>query len=243
VLVLNRAYNSDVDPSEPRYLGFAYERWIAQAIDGLAPPPPKALDAVFVGGGAFTLPRWLRAVRPGSRSDVLEVDGGLVDFDRRMLGLRTGPRLQATVGDARLTMRRQPSHAADVVIGDAFSGLTVPWQLMTSQWMHEVRRVLKPRGVYVLNMVDLPPLRLLRAETATLLAAFAHVKMVGEPGAAAGGLPVGGNELLLASDGPLPPMRSPAKAQSYDQAEVERLTHGAEPLRDDYAPVDQLQTR
>ena len=43
-------------------------------------PPRRALDAVFVGGGGFTLPRWLAATRPGSRSRVLEVDGDLVDL-------------------------------------------------------------------------------------------------------------------------------------------------------------------
>ncbi len=241
VLVLNRAYNSDIDPANPRYLGFPYELWIAQAIEEMA-PPAKPLDAVFVGGGAFTLPRWLQAVRPGSRSDVLEVDGGLVEFDRRILGLQTGPSLRATVGDARLTMRREASASARVVVGDAFSGITVPWQLMTTEWMREVKRVLEPGGIYVLNMVDLPPLRLLRAEAATLLAAFANVTMVGEPGSASG-LPEGGNEVLLASDGPLPPMRSPVKAKTYDQPELERIVGGAEPLRDDYAPVDQLQTR
>lgn len=241
VLVLNRAYNSDVDPSNPRYLGFPYELWIAQAIEEAA-PPAKPMDAVFVGGGAFTLPRWLQAARPGSRSDVLEVDGGLVGYDRRILGLQTGPTLRATVGDARLTMRREASASADVVVGDAFSGITVPWQLMTTEWMHEVRRVLKPNGIYVLNMVDLPPLRLLRAEAATLLASFANVSMVGEPGPKSG-LPEGGNELLLASDGPLPPMHKPVRAKAYNQSELEQIVGGVETLRDDYAPVDQLQTR
>jgi spermidine synthase len=241
VLVLNRAYNSDIDPTDPRYLGFLYERWIAQSIEELA-PPSKALDAVFVGGGAFTLPRWLQAVRPASRSDVLEVDGGLVTFDRRILSLHTSPSLRATVGDARLTMRREASASADVVVGDAFSGITVPWQLMTTEWMREVKRVLKPGGLYVLNMVDLPPLRLLRAEAATLLAEFSSVKMVGEPGPASG-LPEGGNEVLLAANGPLPPMRKPIEAKSYDRSELERIVAGAEPLRDDYAPVDQLETR
>ncbi|HVR04445.1 MAG TPA: fused MFS/spermidine synthase, partial [Solirubrobacteraceae bacterium] len=181
VLVLNRIYNSDIDPSDPRYLGFRYERWIAQAIEESA-PPAEPLNAVFVGGGAFTLPRWLQAVRPGSRANVLEVDGGLVEFDRTVLALRTNPSLRAIVGDARVTIRRLPSASADVVVGDAFSGLTVPWQLMTREWMSEVHRVLRPAALYVLNMVDLPPLRLLRAEAATLLVGFANVSMVSEPG-------------------------------------------------------------
>jgi MFS family permease len=241
VLLLNRGYNSDVDPSEPRYLGFGYERWIASAIDGII-PANAPLNVVFVGGGAFTLPRWLKATRPGSRSNVLEVDGGLVKFDRKVLGLRTNSDLRATVGDARVTMRRQPTASANVIVGDAFSSRTVPWQLMTTQWMHEIRRVLRPGGLYELNMIDEHPFALLRAESATLLASFAHVRMVTAPDAAGG--PAGGNEVLMASDSPLPALRGPhSEGHLYDQVALVKLVGGAEPLRDDYAPVDQLETR
>jgi MFS family permease len=242
MLVLNRSYNSDVDPTDPRYLGFPYEQWIAQAIEAIA-SPHTPLDAVFIGGGAFTLPRWLQAMRPGSRSNVLEVDGGLVEFDRKILDLRTSRNLRATVGDARLTMRRVPTASADVIVGDAFSGLTVPWQLMTSEWLREIHRVLRPGGVYALNMIDLKPLSLLRAETATLLASFPHVRLLTTAGP--DGRPDGDNEVLLASDGPLPAQHGSLTggAVAYDRAALVKLVAGAEPLRDDYAPVDQLETR
>ncbi len=241
-LLLDGGYNSDVDPTEPRYLGFPYEKWIAEAIEGLA-PPGKPLRAVFVGGGAFTLPRWLAAVRPGSTSNTLEVDSKLVSFDREQLGLRTTPALKATIGDARLTMRDEPAHSADVIVGDAFSSRTVPWQLMTREWLHEVKRVLKPDGIYALNMIDLHPLRLLRAEAATLLQSFPNVRLVTPPGA--GGRPAGGNEVMIASDGPLPPAGHPPPegATNYERTQLERIVAGAAPLRDDYAPVDQLETR
>lgn len=241
VLLLNRGYNSDVDPGDPRYLGFRYENWIASAINGIT-PTSAPLNAVFVGGGAFTLPRWLEATRPGSRSNVLEVDGGLVKFDRKTLGLHTSNDLRATVGDARVTMRREPTASANVIVGDAFSSRTVPWQLMTTEWMREVRRVLKPGGLYELNMIDEDPFALLRAESATLLASFAHVQLVTTPGAA--GRPAGGNEVLMASNSPLPALHGPLpEAHVYAQASLVKLVGGAEPLRDDYAPVDQLETR
>ncbi len=242
VLLLDRGYNSDIDPSDPSYLGFTYEKWIGGSISAIG-SARAPLRAVFVGGGAFTLSRWLEAVRPGSRSNVLEVDGGLVEFDRQHLGLRTSADLRATVGDARLTMQREPSGSVDVVVGDAFSSRTVPWQLMTTEWLHEVKRVMRPRGLYILNMIDYPPLALLRAEAATLLGSFRNVRLITR--ASAGGRPVGGNAVLLASDGPLPlPPRAPASAASvFELSAVSRLVGGAKPLRDDYAPVDQLETR
>jgi spermidine synthase len=242
MLLLDRGINSAVDMHDPRYLGFPYELWVGEAIAAIG-RPGTPLDAVFVGGGAFTLPRWLQATRPGSRSDTLEVDSELVAFDRRRLGLRTSPDLRATVGDARLTLQDEPSGSADVIVGDAFSSRTVPWQLMTTEWLHDVRRVLKPDGVYALNMIDIRPLRLLRAEAATLLATFANVRLVtiaGEDGRV-----YGGNEVLLASNGPLPREHGPPAdgASPYDRAAIVRLVAGAAPLRDDYAPVDQLETR
>jgi spermidine synthase len=241
-LILDGGYNSEVDQAEPSYLGFGYENWIGEAIGAIG-RPKMPLKAVFVGGGAFTLPRWLAAVRPGSRSNTLEVDGGLVDFDRKEFGLHTSSDLRATVGDARVTMRHEPSDSADVIVGDAFSSRTVPWQLMTTEWLREVRRVLRPNGVYALNMIDYPPLSLLRAESATVLASFAHVYMI--TGAAPNGRPAGGNEVLVASDGPLPAEHNrPAEDGTlYEQATLRRLVAGAKPLRDDYAPVDQLETR
>jgi MFS family permease len=241
-LLLDRGYNSEIDLENPAYLGFEYERWIGGTINAIT-PRGSPLDAVFVGGGAFTLPRWLEATRPGSRSNVLEVDGKLVEFDRKHLGLRTSPELRATVGDARLTMQREPTASANVVVGDAFSSRTVPWQLMTTEWLGDVRRVLRPDGLYALNLIDYPPLSLLRAEAATLLRAFANIRMIAVAGAS--GRPVGGNEVLLASNGPLPPQTGPPAdgGSVYDRAEVVRLVAGAEPLRDDYAPVDQLETR
>jgi spermidine synthase len=242
MLILDRGLNSDIDPSEPSYLGFGYEHWIAEAVRPLA-SPRAPLRAVFVGGGAFTLARWLQAVRPGSSSNVLEVDGGLVEFDREHLGLRTSPDLRATVGDARLTMQREPSDSADLIVGDAFSSRTVPWQLMTTEWMSQLKRVLKPGGLYALNMIDYPPLNLLKAEAATLLVGFSKVRLVAVPGT--DGTPGGGNEVLLASNGDLPPAPdSPSDGASvYERNAVVRLVNGAQPLRDDYAPVDQLETR
>jgi spermidine synthase len=241
-LFLDRETNSFVDLDNPRDLGrFRYTRWIAEAIEHTATPGP--LNAVFVGGGGFTLPRWLQATRPGSRANVLEVDKQLVEFDEQRLGVHLGDGLRATVGDARLTMRREPTGSAEVVVGDAFSGLTVPWQLMTVQWLREVRRVLKPGGFYALNIIDLRPLALVRAEAASLSRVFRNLRMITAAGE--DDRPAGGNAVLIASNAPLPPQVGPpaAKATVFDRAAIRRLIAGAQPLTDDYAPVDQLQTR
>jgi len=235
VLMLDDLRHSYVDLEDPRHLEFEYVRWIAGAVAAVR-PGDAPLDAVFAGGGGFTLPRWLAAARPGSRSRVLEVDGDVVSLARDRLGLRTSGALRVTVGDARVAVRELAADSADVLVGDAFGAVAVPWHLATTEWVAEVRRVLRPSGLYALNVIDRGGLKLFRAQAATLLASFAHVRAVARPG------PSGPNLVLLASDRRLGPWVGPAAAgaRTFDRAAVTRLAAGAEPLRDDDAPADQL---
>jgi spermidine synthase len=239
-LVLDDLHHSYVDLSDPEYLKFNYVRWIAKAIDATS-KPEAPLDVVFIGGGGFTLPRWLVTTRSGSHSHVLELDGELVDFDEERLGLRPSPELQVSVGDARVGMLAVPAHSADVVVGDAFGNLAVPWHLTTKEWTEEVKRVLKPGGLYALNVIDLVPLDLQRAEAATLLGEFDDVRIVTY------GVeehPLGGNAVLLASDRTIPNEATTENkvTTTLSSKEVESFAADAEVLRDSYAPADQLLT-
>ena len=54
-------------------------------------PPAEPIDAVHLGGGGFTIPRYLAATRPGSDNLVLELDPGVIDVAEDELGLRLGP--------------------------------------------------------------------------------------------------------------------------------------------------------
>jgi spermidine synthase len=240
-LLLDDLHHSYVDLDDPSHLEYAYTRWIADAI-GATSRPRAPLDVVFVGGGGFTLPRWLTATRPGSRAQVLEVDGELVDFVKERLGLRTSPELRVSVGDARVGLLDVRTDSADVVVGDAFGNLAVPWHLATVEWIDEIQRVLKPGGLYALNVVDLPPLDLLRAEAATLLDSFADVRLVAH--VESGRRPSGGNALLIASDRSLP-ARAGSDADgalTFGRPWVKSFAADAQTLRDDDAPVDQLLT-
>ena len=234
-LVLDDLRHSYVDLEDPRHLEFDYTSWMGDAIDAMR-PPGRPLDAVFLGGGGFTLPRYLAATRPGSRSRVLEVDGQLVGLVRDELGLRTGPDLRVRVGDARVTLRGERSGSADVVVGDAFGGRSIPWHLATAEFATDVRRVLRPDGVYLLNVIDFGDLELVRAEAATLLDAFADVRLVAKPG------PAGGNLVLIASEAPVAVAPRSRGARTLDRAAVARFAGDAAVLTDDDAPADQLLT-
>ena len=49
----------------------------------------SAIDALHLGGGGFTMPRYIDATRPGSRNLVLELDPSVLATAREELGLVT----------------------------------------------------------------------------------------------------------------------------------------------------------
>jgi hypothetical protein len=62
--------------------------------------------------------------------------------------------------------------------------------------------VLRPSGVYALNVIDVPGLEAVHAHDAVVAGAFGHVAWVAPPGVLRGRAP--GNVVLLASNAPLP---------------------------------------
>lgn len=245
ILRLDTLRHSYVDLADPTHLEFGYTKSIASVIEG-APPGP--LTVLHIGGGGFTMPRWLAATRPGSSSVVLELDPALVGLARRELGLRTGPDLRVEEGDGRLGIDAQPAGTFDVVVGDAFGSLAVPWHLATREMVIAVRRVLRAGGTYVLNLIDDPPQRFVRAEAATLAAVFDHVALVATERQVAGA--AGGNHLLVASDAPIDQeglgRRLAARTDPHVVVagpDLDRFIGDADVLTDDFAPVDQLLSR
>ncbi len=247
-LVLDTLRHSYVDLDDPTLLVFAYIRVIASVTDA-AYPQGESLDAYHLGGGGLTIPRYLAHVRPGTRSIVSEIDGGVVNVDRERLELRTGPLLDVRVEDGRLGLRRLADDSQDLVVGDAFGGVSVPWHLTTREAMSDVRRVLRPEGVYVANLIDHGTLEFARAEVATLREVFSYVALAGEPeDVAADPEPSdGGNLVVVASDRALDLAAIQAVMDErgtgwtlVDGDALDAWVDDAVVLTDDYAPVDQL---
>ncbi|QYJ03451.1 fused MFS/spermidine synthase [Nocardioides panacisoli] len=249
VLVLDGLRHSYVDLEDPTHLEFAYVAGLAAVVDSQLPDGP--VEAHHLGGGGLTLPRWLEATRPGSASTVSEIDGGVVELDRERLGLETGPDLEVRVEDARLGMAEVATDSRDLVVGDAFGGVSIPWHLTTVEAMAEVRRILRPEGVYAANLIDHGDLAFARAEVATLEEVWEEVVVLGEPVDVDAGPDgrSGGNLVAVASDRTIDTealaeelaaagdgwtvLAGPSLAEWVDDAPV---------LTDDRAPVDQLLT-
>ncbi len=183
LLWLDDLRHSYVDLEDPTHLEFWYIRRIVDTFKLVAPDGP--IDVVYLGGGGFTLPRYVRATRPGSRQTVLEIDPDLAALVERELAFEPGPDVVVRLGDGRRSLRITPTDSADVIVGDAFGSRAVPWHLATREFLGDVRRVLRPGGVYTANVIDNPDLDFLRAEAATVGSVFAACD--GGVGAGGGG--------------------------------------------------------
>lgn len=196
-LTIDGAPQSHVDLDDPTYLSFEYQRRIGHIAD-LVAPAGQPLHVVHLGGGAFTLARYIAATRPRSTQQIVEVDAALVQLVRRELPLDPQARIRVRATDARAGLGKVQDGWADLVIADVFSGARTPAHLTSTEFLAEVRRVLKPGGSYVANLADGPPLAHLRGQIATAAAVFPELALAADPTVFRGRR--FGNAVLLASD-------------------------------------------
>ncbi|MEV5734705.1 fused MFS/spermidine synthase [Streptomyces sp. NPDC052292] len=236
LLTVDGAPQSYVDLDEPGHLEFEYARRLGFALD-LVDGPGRPLDAVHLGGGALTLPRYLAAIRPGSRQHVVEADRGLLDLIAERLPLPEGSGIAVHAADARAWLEAAPDDSADVIVADVFGGSRVPAHLTSLAYAREAERVLRAGGVYLANLADGAPFGFLRSQLATFAAVFEELALVAEPGVLRGRR--FGNAVLVASHRPFD-MAGLARRAAADAfpARVEHgaalrdFTGGARPVRD-----------
>lgn len=177
LLMIDGTQQSHVDLDDPTNLQFEYMRWIGHVCD-LAPPGP--LVALHLGGGALTLPRYLRATRPGTQSTVIEIDARLVAFVREQLPWPPGIRVR--IGDARAALEAAQPQAYDLVVSDVFAAARTPGPVTTHQFVAAALRALRPGGAFVANIADEAPFRFARRYLAAVTACAQDVVLMVDPG-------------------------------------------------------------
>ncbi len=226
LLTVDGAPQSYVDLDEPAHLEFEYTRRLGHVLDTVA-EPGRPLDALHLGGGALTLPRYLAATRPGSRQHVVEFDRGLLELVAEHLPLPADADVTLHAADARAWLETAPDDSADVLVADVFGGSRVPAHLTSAAYAQEAARVLRPGGVYLANLADAAPFAFLRSQIATLGTRFEELALIAEPGVLRGRR--FGNAVLAAAHRPLD-IATLSRATAAD-AFPARVEHGAA-LRD-----------
>lgn len=216
MLLVDGTPQSYVDVEDPTYLDFAYVQLLADVIGGVG-EPGQPLSVVHLGGGGCALPRWVAATRAGSTQVVIEADELLAEVVRSQLGT-DGFRLR--VGDGREALQHLRPGTSDVLVTDVFVGAKVPPQFATLEFVREAAAVLKPGGVYCVNLADTGVLPFARQQAATLAEVFRHVVVLADPSILRGRR--FGNLVMAASDEPFPlEVLRQVTARGFNRARVE----------------------
>lgn len=92
--------------------------------------------------------------RPGDYYRFYEINPAVVELARQYFTYVKDSQAQVEIalGDARLSLEREPSQAFDVLVLDAFSGDAVPTHLLTREAFAVYLRHLQPRGVLAIHI-------------------------------------------------------------------------------------------
>lgn len=204
----------------------------------------RPFSAFLIGGGTYSIPRsW--GAKPGIDVTVAEIDPAVTEMAEKNFWF--DPSIARIFHeDARRALAERPDKY-DVVIGDAFTDITIPQHLVTKEFFELIRSRLTEDGVYLMNLIDhVDRLDALSSVAATLQAVFPEVeiwtKSTGQPleGRVVFILAAGNSRTAVGRLHGLSP--EPYTAGRLTQDTVKRLiaSDRAVILTDDYAPIDRL---
>ena len=204
-LVVDGTPQSHVNLDDPTQLFFEYIQRMGHVIDQLG-MPGEPITAVHLGAGAFTLPRYIHATRPGSRQQVIELEMDLVDLVREQLPLSAGrpdPRAPRRRPRGARQAARPGCAAPSTCSSSTCSAARAPPRTSRASSSTPRRsRCSRPSGIVLVNVADGPGLAFARSQAATLLAATGHVAALAETQILKGRR--FGNVVLVGSRAPLP---------------------------------------
>ncbi len=244
---LDHAYRSEKDPLK---LIYAYEQVYAVFSTHLVRQNP-ALEMLFMGGGGYVFPIYMERKYPQTRISVAEIDPGVTEIARQSFGLIPQSRIMTHDLDARQFLYHlPPARKFDVVVGDAFNDLSIPYHLTTREFMLLLKSHLSPDGIYMANTIDVPSVgSFVRAHVRTMQSVFRYVYLVANsPGWQFAGR---ATFVIVAADRALDLDRVMQVAEELAYAPVTFIVSpdsladylAKEPpliLTDDHAPVDNL---
>jgi spermidine synthase/MFS family permease len=175
-LTLDFLIHGYVKVGDPNHLEYDYER-VYRDVANRYTMKKMSPSAFFIGGGSYTFPRWVLHQWPKASVDVAEIDPMVLEANHAALGLPRDTPIQTMIGDARNVIDDlPPDKQYDLIFGDAFNDLSVPFHLTTLEFAEKLNRHLTPDGAYLLNVIDCYDSGLLLGSMVnTLRKVFRHV--------------------------------------------------------------------
>jgi MFS family permease len=243
LMVIDHMAHGINDRDDPTVLHSSY----LDLVDRLVPlrlGGATAFEALFVGGGAYTLPRAWQETYPDAGLTVFEIDPAVTRLAEAEFWFEPEG-VEVRHQDGRLGLERMPPvRRFDVVVGDAFHDFAAPPHLVTREFAELLRARLAPGGFYAQNVIDSAAApRFLYAFVATLRQVFEEVEVWVDLEQLRGG--DRGTYLVVAGAAPSGTDRLASPRHSWvlwpEEILAPRLAAAEVPvLTDDYAPVARL---
>lgn len=204
--------------------------------------PEKLESAAIVGLGGGRTAWYVHKSIPDLKFKAIELDPEVARIADRYFGVREEDNFDLIVRDGRVALDRSDD-TFDLIFVDAYRGPFVPFHLLTTEFYELVADRLNPGGVAVQNVE--PSTMLFDSAVATISAAFDNLHFISGKG----------NIVIVAYDGPRlsddavmerARQRQDQYGFRYDLTELIGRTYQpewdatAEPLTDDWAPVEFL---
>jgi predicted membrane-bound spermidine synthase/Flp pilus assembly protein TadD len=180
--------HSEVDLAHPEELQYPYHRLYEGYIDNARGKNSAPIRLLCLGGGGYAYPQHLFVARPGSQIVAVEIDPVVTRAAQMAFGLSTDAPIEIHhmdarnyVADAVRLNRATPGSVPpfDFIICDSISDYTVPYHLTTLEFVEDVKALLKPNGMFIMNTVDIfDSGKFMNAVCQTLRKAFPNVSAI-----------------------------------------------------------------
>jgi spermidine synthase len=153
-LALDHLIHSYTDLKDPFCLEYEYIRIYEEVVRWQA-GKRNSLKTLFIGGGGYTFPRFIEAKYPNAEIDVVEIDPEVTRVVLKYLGISKDTKIRSINEDGRWFVMNCPeTEGHDFIFGDAFNDLSIPYHLTTKEFAMQLKRLLKPDGLLLANVID-----------------------------------------------------------------------------------------
>ncbi len=141
-------YQSGINLNNPDDLIFWYTQKMAQIVK----EAPKKDNILILGGGAYTLPRYLAQTYPNSHIDVVEIDPELVNISQKYFYYKQPHNVTHITSDARTYINTAAS-SYDIILIDIYSDTSVPFTILSGEYGKKIKQLTNPTSVVAANII------------------------------------------------------------------------------------------
>ena len=236
------------NPDAPDELISNYCRFTAIFLPAIDRLPKRVL---FIGLGAGIVPRFLRKQFPETIIDIVEIYGDIPGIAENYFGFEKDERMNVSIGDGRDFINRA-KEKYDIIFIDAYSATNIPFQLTTAEFYRKVYDSLSPSGMMTANIANLGKPKFISSELKTVLGVFPDLAvfvcanrsnyiLFAPVSRKLDNSELKANALKIETEKNLNLKMCDMIDTRMTEGELRKMTDGAEPLKDDFAPVETME--